>query len=150
MRWIDRDKLPHDVPHWIDPSQEAFFITINCRQRSLNQLAYPDVWQGIRDAIEFREQRGDWKWPIFLAMPDHFHGIVTFPKTFYLRKNIREWKRWTARNHRIHWQEGFFDHRLRSGENASSTADYIRQNPVRAGLATLPEEWPYRRDWRDA
>jgi len=150
MKWIERSKLPHDVPWWIDPAQEAFFITINCRNRYLNQLAHPEIWKGLRESIEFREQRGDWKWSVFLAMPDHFHGIVTFPKTFYLRKNLSDWKRWTAKNHRIEWQTDFFEHRLRNSENASATADYIRQNPVRAGLAIQAQDWPYRRDWRDA
>jgi len=149
MKWIDRSKLPHDVPFWIDPAQEAFFITINCQNRGLNRLAHPKVWQGLRESIEFREQRGDWKWSIFLAMPDHFHGIVTFPKDFYFRKAFTDWKRWVSRNHKIDWQDGFFDHRLRSSENASATGDYIRQNPVRARLVKRPEDWPYRRDWRD-
>jgi REP element-mobilizing transposase RayT len=43
-----------------------------------------------------------------------------------------------------HWQEGFFDHLLRSQESYSQKWDYVRMNPVRAGLSQTPEEWPYQ------
>ena len=43
-----------------------------------------------------------------------------------------------------HWQEGFFDHVLRSGESYAEKMDYIRQNPVRTGLAADPDLWPYQ------
>jgi hypothetical protein len=33
-----------------------------------------------------------------------------------------------------HWQKGFFDHVLRSGESYTEKWHYIRDNPVRAGL----------------
>ena len=41
-----------------------------------------------------------------------------------------------------HWQEGFFDHVLRSAE--SYAQKWVRMNPVRAGLCREPEEWPYQ------
>jgi putative transposase len=140
--------LPHEVPSWIDPTQEAFFITINCLPRGENQLAHQTVWQAILETITFREERGDWKWSILLAMPDHLHGIVRFPEGFFMSKCITDWKRWLATKHKIQWQDGYFDHRLRSLESASEKADYIRMNPVRAGLVVSPTEWPYARDWR--
>jgi REP element-mobilizing transposase RayT len=43
-----------------------------------------------------------------------------------------------------HWQEGFFDHVLRNSESYSEKWDYVRLNPVRAGLCKIPEEWPYQ------
>jgi len=43
-----------------------------------------------------------------------------------------------------HWQEGFFDHLLRSDESHAEKWEYVRQNPVRAGLCHQPEEWPYQ------
>jgi len=42
-----------------------------------------------------------------------------------------------------HWQKGFFDHVLRSGESYSEKWDYVRQNPARAGLANDCREWPF-------
>jgi putative transposase len=145
-----RKHLPHEVPCWIDPTQEAFFITINCQPRGTNQLAKPEIWDAILDAITFREQREDWHWRLVLAMPDHLHGIVTFPQQFQMRKAVADWKRWLSTREGIHWQDGFFDHRLRSVESAVQKADYIRLNPVRAGLVGDPTEWAYRRDWNES
>lgn len=42
------------------------------------------------------------------------------------------------------WQEGCFDRLLRSDESLSDKWEYLRQNPVRAGLVSTPEEWPYQ------
>ena len=58
------------------------------------------------------------------------------------------WKRWLATRHSIVWQDGFFDHRLRSLESAVEKANYIRLNPVRAGLVEHASDWPYVRDWK--
>ncbi|MGH9581133.1 MAG: hypothetical protein ACRD2R_09070 [Terriglobales bacterium] len=44
------------------------------------------------------------------------------------------------------WQEESFDHVLRSNESLSEKVDYVCQNPVRAGLVTAPELYPWL--WR--
>jgi len=36
-----------------------------------------------------------------------------------------------------------FHHRLRGGESYAQKWQYVRENPVRAGLVTRPEDWPY-------
>jgi REP element-mobilizing transposase RayT len=41
------------------------------------------------------------------------------------------------------WQEESFDHVLRSEESFSEKLEYIRQNPVRRGLVTRPEDYPW-------
>ncbi len=46
----------------------------------------------------------------------------------------------------MQWQEGYFDHRLRDderGEQFSMKMDYIRANPVAAGLCANSEDWPW-------
>jgi REP-associated tyrosine transposase len=42
------------------------------------------------------------------------------------------------------WQEGFFDHLLRTNESYSQKRNYVRENPVRAGLVKSAEDWPYQ------
>ncbi|HWB58401.1 MAG TPA: hypothetical protein VG733_02875, partial [Chthoniobacteraceae bacterium] len=42
------------------------------------------------------------------------------------------------------WQPGFHDHLLRSDESYGEKWDYVRMNPVRAGLVSREEEWPYQ------
>lgn len=60
-----------------------------------------------------------------------------------ISERVSNWKRWLATQHRIQWQGGFFEHRLRSFESREEKAHYILQNPVRAGLAQKAEDWPF-------
>jgi REP element-mobilizing transposase RayT len=46
------------------------------------------------------------------------------------------------------WQDESFDHVLRSEESLDKKIEYIRQNPVRRGLVTRPED--YRWLWVEA
>ena len=64
---------------------------------------------------------------------------------------MQAWKQWTSK--RIArvldvsgtvWQEEFFDHVLRSSESYGQKWDYVRQNPVRAGLVASADEWPWQ------
>ncbi len=144
-----RKSLPHDTPLWINPTQEAFFVTINGKDRSLNQFANSVAWSQILESISYRETRGDWHWNLILAMPDHLHGIVYFPQRCEIRKMITEWKRWLATQCEFEWQDGFFEHRLRNEESAQEKTNYIRMNPVRAGFVENSDSWPYQRDWKN-
>jgi REP-associated tyrosine transposase len=42
------------------------------------------------------------------------------------------------------WQPGFFDHILRSGESYAEKWNYVRENPVRAGVVKNADDWPYQ------
>jgi len=76
-------------------------------------------------------------------MPDHLHGIIALPIDRKMTETIRNLKRFLAKSAGICWQDGFFDHRLRSNETFEEKAHYIRMNPVRAQLVTKPEDGPY-------
>ena len=42
------------------------------------------------------------------------------------------------------WQEEFFDHVLRSSESHSQKWEYVKENPVRAGLVDKSDDWPFQ------
>ena len=42
------------------------------------------------------------------------------------------------------WQASFYDHVLRKDEDIEAVAAYITANPVRKGMGSCPEEYPYR------
>ena len=42
------------------------------------------------------------------------------------------------------FQAHSFHHRLRRDESYSEKWDYVRMNPVRAGLTADPDHWPYQ------
>jgi putative transposase len=60
---------------------------------------------------------------------------------------IGDWKHFETCEHEIMWQSGYFDHRLRADERSeqlNAKMNYIRQNPVAAGLCAKAEDWPWR------
>jgi putative transposase len=78
-------------------------------------------------------------------MPDHVHLFVRGGADFVLSQWIRMLKRSLSKSISVdlpHWQEGFFDHLLRHSESYSQKWEYVRQNPVRAGLVKEPDDWP--------
>ncbi len=137
-----RKKLPHEIPSWA-ADDSIFFITISCRERGKNQLCAPHVTAPLFETVAFRQGRGDWFVHLLLLMPDHVHALISFPRDRSMKTVISQWKEIAAKQTGIKWQRDFFDHRLRAGESFREKAAYIRMNPVRAGLAKRPEDWPY-------
>jgi putative transposase len=137
-----RKILPHDRPGWT--SEDAiFFITVCCEPNGQNQLCNGNTASKIFDTVEFRQERGEWHIHLFLLMPDHVHGLISFPVDQSMRKVVQDWKESVARRAGVKWQRDFFDHRLRNDENFIEKANYIRMNPVRKGLVDKSENWPY-------
>jgi putative transposase len=147
MDEIGRVRLPHDIPPDVtaNPEDEVFFITICCLPRGENQLARPEVWQVIDETLRVREDRGDLRVRLVLAMPDHLHGLISITGNKTMPRVIASFKEWVAKQSGIRWQRDFFDHRIRSWESAAEKATYIRLNPVRAGLVSDEQAWPYQR-----
>ena len=139
-----RKLLPHDVPFWVDPQREIYFITMNCRKRGCNQLALPEISARLFETVRHRQEKFLW-WPhVFLLMPDHLHALISFPPSGRpLQTVVSKWKEWTAKETGIGWQRDFFEHRLRHDESRRQKADYILQNPVRKKLVAHPDDWPF-------
>jgi REP element-mobilizing transposase RayT len=139
-----RKSLPHEVPSWVDPQKEIYFISVNCRERFKNQLTVSDISEGIFETVRHRQEKFLW-WPyLFLLMPDHLHTLVSFPPSGKpLKQVVANWKEWTAKEFGISWQRDFFEHRLRKDESRREKADYILQNPVRGNLIQRPEDWQF-------
>jgi REP element-mobilizing transposase RayT/mono/diheme cytochrome c family protein len=138
-----RKKLPHDRPLWLRPEDEIFFITVCCNARGRNQLCHAEIARTIFDLAEFRNDNAIWYAHLICLMPDHLHALISFPYEQPMRQIIANWKRFLATKLKTDWQRDFFDHRLRRDESFTEKSDYIRANPVRAGLVNRSEEWPY-------
>jgi len=135
--------LPHEPPRSVDPAREIWFITVCCQRRDAAQLTLPAISQALLESVGWRVQQHHWYARLFLFMPDHCHALLSFPAERVWTRTIRDWKHWTSVRLGIHWQREFFDHRLRSDESFGEKAEYIAQNPVRAGLVTRAEDWPH-------
>jgi putative transposase len=109
-------------------------------------LTDPTLGQVVLDSVRFYETKQRWHVTLLLLMPDHLHGLLSFPRDESMSGVIGDWKRFHAHKNGVTWQEGYFDHRLRAderGEQLSAKMDYTRQNPVAAGLCRKAEDWPW-------
>jgi REP element-mobilizing transposase RayT len=87
----------------------------------------------------------------YVILPDHVHlfcGPATCPGES-LTRWIAYWKslvarRWPDPGIGKLWQRDFWDTQLRRGESYGEKWDYVRLNPVRAGLVTRAEDWPFQ------
>jgi len=129
--------------HWIFQSYDPplFFITFNTyRRRKL--LANSIVHHALIKFARMGEARGIGVGR-YVIMPDHVHLFVRGSPEFVLAQWVRILKRTISKAISIeppHWQEGFFDHLIRHSESYAQKWEYVRQNPVRAGLVSIPEQ----------
>ena len=139
-----RRQLPHAIPSWVNPHEEIYFVTVNCERRRHNQLAVSDMAKRLFETIQYRTGHRLW-WPhVFLLMPDHVHALLSFPPSDKEIKIIMaKWKEWTDKSIGIRWQRDFFEHRLRHEESRRQKTEYILENPVRKGLVSRADDWPF-------
>lgn len=76
-------------------------------------------------------------------MPDHWQGLVSFPKQENMKKFMAGFGEATAKRAGTSWQRDFLDHRLRADGSYAAKAEYIRLNPVRKGFVTNSKDWPW-------
>jgi REP element-mobilizing transposase RayT len=129
--------------------QPFYFVTFNTHER-LRLLARKEIHH-LFHSFCVRAEEHDVAVGRYVIMPDHIHLFVAIPATGI---TLSEWihalrtvvgkKLLRLGNQKPHWQEGFFDHVLRSAESYSQKWEYVRMNPVRAGLCATPEDWPYQ------
>jgi REP element-mobilizing transposase RayT len=138
-------KLYHDVPGWV-PVDAVFHLRIRCAPDNPHPLT--DAWLApkLLDGARRYAAAGRWHVLSFLLMPDHLHALVCFPPEELMTRVVADWKRYHARVHGIRWQPGYFDHRVRPGEQLALKHGYIVNNPVAKGLCVHADDWPHRYD----
>jgi REP element-mobilizing transposase RayT len=126
-----------------------YFVTFGTHQRRAC-LANPEVFGAFQLFAQSAAHKGI-AIGRFVIMPDHIHLFVRGQPDFVLSNWLGRLKQaitqavWQREGGQSTiWQRGFFDHVLRSDESYSEKWQYVRCNPVRAGLVQAPEEWPYQ------
>jgi putative transposase len=120
-----------------------WYITFNTR-RHANLLANSEVQQSFESFCEKALGREIYVGR-YVLMPDHVHLFVA--GVFVLGAWVRILKMTLSQaivGPSPHWQEGVFDHLVRSHESYAEKWEYVRQNPVAAGLVTDPDAWPFQ------
>jgi len=86
-------------------------------------------------------------------MPNHVHVVMQTHGDWSLERILHSWKSFTAReanrmlNRRgVFWQDEYYDHLVRNGDELSRVVRYVLENPARAGLRGWP--WVGTKPWR--
>ena len=125
-----------------------FFVTIcTLHRRKIPSLPVAQellTIYGKRAMSEFNVALGR-----YVIMPDHLHFFIRGDQSFVLGDWVKGLKRamsgaFRKEQPRSLWQPGFFDHLLRNDESYAQKWEYVRENPVRAGLVKVAEDWPYQ------
>jgi len=84
----------------------------------------------------------------YCFMPDHLHVLLQGTQDSRLIPFVQRFKqatgyRFKERTGTTLWQRSFYDHVLRSEEDMDQVAEYIWNNPVRAGLVQDRDSYPF-------
>ncbi len=142
-------------------STYVYYITI-CTHNKQHYFTNIEITKIIKDEIEYR-MINEIKLYCYCIMPDHVHMLLSLTEN-YTKKDIgklavkgtlQNWvsafKRYTSRitNQLFEikplWQKNFHDHIVRKEESLLKIAKYIIENPVRKGMVSEWEEYPYSR-----
>jgi REP element-mobilizing transposase RayT len=146
--WFNR--RPLRLEHLFTKLRPFYFVTFNISTRS-PMLARPEIHESFRAFGRKAHEKYDVAVGRYVIMPDHAHLFVAFPATgITLSQWIKSLRSVLGKEllrlgfQKPHWQEGFFDHLLRNSESYAEKWEYVRMNPVRAGLCRKPEDWPFQ------
>jgi putative transposase len=142
-------RRPPRLGRLFDNVRPFYFVTFNTYRRQ-RFLAQSEVHEAFYMFCSRAQEHGI-AVGRYVIMPDHVHLFAAFPIAgIALPRWIQSLR--TVMGKRLlrleipkpHWQEGFFDHLLRSHESYAQKWGYVRLNPVRAKLCQTPEAWPYQ------
>jgi putative transposase len=86
----------------------------------------------------------------FVVMPNHIHVLLSVGHELSIEKAVQLIKGGSAyrASHELGvnsqvWERGFSEIRILNHAEFAIRAQYIRENPIRAGLVTRAEQYPY-------
>jgi putative transposase len=120
-------------------------------------LRDPSIASIVKDALLYGEAtRHFYSLHGWVIMPNHVH--VVFDLHSALPTIMRWLKGRTGREANKHlgrtgmpfWQDESYDHWIRSAEELHDVIAYVEDNPVKAGLVDVKEQWPWSSALRKA
>jgi REP element-mobilizing transposase RayT len=136
---------PPRIPVWLRWDQSVVYFVTICVANRRPMLANEKAFSAFKTAAT---RLRDWTILAAVLMPDHLHFIATptedrDAKVGNVSAAIKRWMRQEL-NASWQWQRGSFDRLLRRDESLRDKWLYVEENPVRAGLVSRWEDWPYR------
>ena len=127
----------------------AYFVTTATKNRQ-NIFLNSKMCRILLVTIEYYKTIFDYKVHGYCLMPDHLHLILTPTSKYNLSVIMKMIKGTFARkvnkltNHSGSlWQFRYFDEAIRSHSQMVKQLDYTHNNPIKAGLVTSIEDYPF-------
>ena len=155
-----RAQREHDFPNDPDRRAEADrddFMKIDrlldAGHPNRDWLSRPTVARSFIDNLQWMEQRG-WRIDAVTLMPTHADVVLrnTEGRNDRLLDDLTQFKRHTGRlanraleRHGRFWAREDFDHWCRDQESLERAMLYTIRNPVKAGLTSSWDQWPWTR-----
>ena len=129
---------------FIDDDQPTIVFLTVCTKARKPWLATHQVHQLLRDVWT---KASAWLVGRYVLMPDHVHLFTAPTDTNISLDNwVKYWKSQFSKAHGVpahRWLTDHWDTRLRNDESYAEKWDYVRNNPVRHGLVSRPEDWAF-------
>lgn len=137
--------------------QRQYFLTCEKfidRGESFAPFRIPPACAAALAALDELETLFGWRLTHAVIMPNHAHFLLTpaGEKPQPLRRTLRAFKGRAARAVNLalgrrgaFWQPDWFDRWMRDPAEEARVVEYIRQNPVKAGLVSDWRDWPWTR-----
>ncbi|MCL1920225.1 MAG: SNF2-related protein [Kiritimatiellaeota bacterium] len=116
-------------------------------------LKEPQIAEIVQNALlHFNGKR--YRLVEWCIMPNHVHVLLEVFPGSSLSEIMHSWKSFTAHeaNKKLNrkgdfWLPEYFDRFIRSPKHFDFTVNYIRENPVKAGLVRIYQDWQWRGSW---
>lgn len=124
-------------------------VVLFCTVCILNRGALLNNAASVQAVRMAWQEASQWRVGEFLFMPDHLHFFCVpgVPHPESVKRWCRYWKRLASQYLPAlngQWQMDVWDTQMRDADHYTEKLSYMRQNPVRRGLARHWEEWPHR------
>ncbi len=132
--------------HSYDPQMErTFFVTsVTAQRRILFQR--PTTADLLIDVVLHYRDQGKYQLHDLVVMPDRFHALITPSPEISLERAVEFITggfSFLLNSVSPVWQASFTNRRIRDEKDFARHREYIRMNPVRAGLVRKPDDYSY-------
>ncbi|MGA2857505.1 MAG: transposase [Candidatus Sulfotelmatobacter sp.] len=123
------------------------FVTFSCYNRA-PLLATPRSRDIFEETLERVRRWYGFYVAGYVVMPEHVHLLITEPERGKLSLALQMLKQNVARQLRLpeggpFWLERYYDLNVWTERKHIEKLRYIHRNPVRRGLVSCPEDWPW-------
>jgi REP element-mobilizing transposase RayT len=145
--------IPREKHHRLQPELYRGFQSVSFTARLLNDRSYfttterfKEHEKHIRRALKEELCESE----VYLFMPDHLHVIITgtndLSDPLAAMKRFKQYSGYALSQVKAvaKWQKDFYDHIIREDESKRNQMIYILNNPIRKGLCSTWDEYPYK------